>query len=115
MRLNVVLRFTVIKFLSLTWCKSHNQQDISNSILDVDINTGLIQFNRIASTIQKMPSGGMVSQNRRLSTVKVAMRAILDGIEGDFMETVRKMLIIISIIYSAYNVMIRIFTFLFLT
>lgn len=105
MRINVWLRFAIIKFLSLTWCKSHNQQDISNSILDVDINTGLIQFNRIASTIQKMPSGGMVSQNRRLSTVKLAMRAILDGIEGDFMETVRKTLIII-IIYIIYIIII---------
>ena len=94
MRFKAVLIFTVIKFLSLTG--SHgNQQDISNSILDVDIKTGLIQFNRIASTIHKMPSGGMVSQNRRLSTVKLAMRAILDGIEGDFLETVRKTLIII--------------------
>ena len=95
MRINLVLIFAGIKFLSLIWCKSHgNQQDISNSILDVDITTGLIEFNRIASTIHKMPSGGMVSQNRRLSTVKLAMRAILDGIEGDFMETVRKSLII---------------------
>jgi len=105
MRINVWLRFAVIKFLSLTWCKSHYQQDISNSILDVDINTGLIRFNRIASTIHKMPSGGMVSQNRRLSTVKLAMRAILDGIEGDFMETVRKTLIII-IIYIIYIIII---------
>ena len=94
MRINLVLIFAGIKFLSLTG--SHgNQQDISNSILDVDIKTGLIEFNRIASTIHKMPSGGMVSQNRRLSTVKLAMRAILDGIEGDFMETVRKTIIII--------------------
>ena len=94
MRIKFVLIFTVIKSLSLTG--SHgNQQDISNSILDVDIKTGLIQFNRIASSIHKMPSGGMVSQNRRLSTVKLAMRAILDDIEGDFMETVRKTIIII--------------------
>ena len=94
MRSKVVLIFTVIKFISLPG--SHgNQQDISNSILDVDIKTGLIQFNRIASSIHKMPSGGMVSQNRRLSTVKLAMRAILDGIEGDFLETVRKTLTII--------------------
>ena len=94
MRSKVVIIFTLIKLLSLTG--SHgNQQDISNSILDVDIKTGLIQFNRIASTIHKMPSGGMVSQNRRLLTVKLAMRAILDGIEGDFLETVRKTLIII--------------------
>ena len=95
MRVKVVLILAVIKFISLTG--SHgNQQDISNSILDVDIKTGLIQFNRIAATIHKMPSGGMVSKNRRLSTVKLAMRAILDGIEGDFMETVRKTVIIIS-------------------
>ena len=95
MQINVVLIFAVTKFLSLTGCKSHgNQQYISNGILDVDIKTGLIQFNRIASTIHKMPSGGMVSQNRRLSTVKLAMRAILDGIDGHFMETVRKTVII---------------------
>ena len=94
MRVKVVLILAVIKFISLTG--SHgNQPDISNSILDVDIKTGLIQFNRIASTIHKMPSGGMVSQNRRLSTVKLAMRAILDGIEGDFLETVKKILIIV--------------------
>ena len=94
MRINLVLIFAGIKFLSLTGSHGY-QQEISNSILDVDIKTGLIEFNRIASTIPKMPSGGMVSQNRRLLTVKLAMRAILDGIEGDFLETVKKTLIII--------------------
>ena len=57
-------------------------------LLNVDINTNLIEFERIANTIQSMPSGGMVSKKRRLMTVKLAMRAIIDGIDGDFLETV---------------------------
>ena len=57
-------------------------------LLNVDINTNLIEFERIASTIESMPSGGFVHMRRRLVTVKLAMRAILDGIDGDFLETV---------------------------
>ena len=57
-------------------------------LLDIDINTNLIEFDRIAKRIQSMPSGGLVSGRRKLITVKLAMRAIIDGIEGDFLETV---------------------------
>ena len=60
-----------------------------SSSLNTDINTELIEFTRIARTIADMPTGGLVGKHRKLFTVKLAMRAILDGIEGDFMETVR--------------------------
>ena len=61
----------------------------TEDLLNVDINTNLIEFERIASTIESMPSGGLVKMRRRLMTVKLAMRAILDGIDGDFLETVK--------------------------
>ena len=64
-----------------------NDDKIYN-LLNVDIDTKLVEFERIANTIQSMPSGGMVSKKRRLMTVKLAMRAIIDGIDGDFLETV---------------------------
>ena len=78
-------------------CKHLNMQDpIENlqhtPLLGIDISTKLIEFERIAKTIERMPSGGMVSAKRRLYTVKLAIRAILDGIEGDFLETVSKFL-----------------------
>ena len=65
---------------------THNERP--QNLLDIDIHTNLIEFERIAKSIQFMPSGGMVSWRRRLITVKLAMRAIIDGIEGDFLETV---------------------------
>ena len=64
------------------------QDGRNQNLLDIDIHTNLIEFERIAKSIQFMPSGGMVSWRRRLITVKLAMRAIIDGIEGDFLETV---------------------------
>jgi hypothetical protein len=64
----------------------HNERH--QNLLDIDIHTNLIEFERIAKSIQSMPSGGMVSGRRKLITVKLAMRAIIDGIEGDFLETV---------------------------
>ena len=64
------------------------QDERNRNLLDIDIHTNLIEFERIAKSIQFMPSGGMVSWRRRLITVKLAMRAIIDGIEGDFLETV---------------------------
>ena len=64
------------------------QDGRNRNLLDIDIHTNLIEFERIAKSIQFMPSGGMVSWRRRLITVKLAMRAIIDGIEGDFLETV---------------------------
>lgn len=84
-------------FVTQNGCKHLNMQDpIENSrhtpLLDVDISTKLIEFERIAKTIEDMPSGGMVGGKRRLCTVKLAIRAILDGIEGDFLETVSKFL-----------------------
>ena len=78
-------------------CKQLNMQDtIENlhhsQLADVDISTKLIEFERIAKTIENMPSGGLVTPKRRLFTVKLAIRAILDGINGDFLETVSKFL-----------------------
>ena len=67
---------------------STHTENIQN-LLDIDINTNLIEFERIAKSIYAMPSGGLVSGRRKLMTVKLAMRAIIDGIEGDFLETVR--------------------------
>ena len=63
--------------------------DFHQNLLDIDIQTNLIEFKRIAKTMQLIPSGGMVTWRRRLMTVKLAMRAIIDGIDGDFLETVR--------------------------
>ena len=60
-----------------------------SSLLNTDINTELIEFTRLARTIADMPTGGKCDKKRKLFTVKLAMRAILDGIDGDFMETVR--------------------------
>ena len=80
----------ITMFLIVTQCVSEyidTQDDFSN-LLGVDISTKLIDFERIAMNIQYMPSGGMVLWRRRLMTVKLAMRAIMDGIEGDFIETV---------------------------
>ena len=59
------------------------------SSLNIDISAKFIDFTRMARSIADMPTGGLVSKKRKLFTVKLAMRAILDGIEGDFMETVR--------------------------
>ena len=80
----------VMSILSIEKTQSNNllKDDQITNLLNVDISTNLIEFNRIANTIQLMPSGGMVSMRRRLMTVKLAMRSIIDGIEGDFLETV---------------------------
>ena len=81
----------LISVLAIEKTRSNNllKDDHITNLLNVDINTNLIEFERIANTIQLMPSGGMVSKKRRLMTVKLAMRSIIDGIEGDFLETVR--------------------------
>ena len=80
--LAILLSVKTINSLSLL-----NDDKVFN-LLNVDIDTKLVEFERIANTIQSMPSGGMVSKKRRLMTVKLAMRAIIDGIDGDFLETV---------------------------
>ena len=80
--LAILLSVKTINSLSLL-----NDDKVFN-LLNVDIDTKLVEFERIANTIQSMPSGGMVSKRRRLMTVKLAMRAIIDGIDGDFLETV---------------------------
>ena len=80
--LTILLSVKTIHSISLL-----NDDKVFNS-LNVDIDTKLVEFERIANTIQSMPSGGMVSKKRRLMTVKLAMRAIIDGIDGDFLETV---------------------------
>ena len=80
--LAILLSVKTINSLSLL-----NDDKVFN-LLNVDIDTKLIEFERIANNIQSMPSGGMVSKKRRLMTVKLAMRAIIDGIDGDFLETV---------------------------
>ena len=80
--LAILLSVKTINSLSLL-----NDDKVYN-LLNVDIDTKLVEFERIANTIQSMPSGGMVSKKRRLMTVKLAMRAIIDGIDGDFLETV---------------------------
>ena len=80
--LAILLSFKTINSLSLL-----NDDKVFN-LLNIDIDTKLVEFERIANTIQSMPSGGMVSKKRRLMTVKLAMRAIIDGIDGDFLETV---------------------------
>ena len=66
------------------------EEEKISKFLDVDIDTKLIDFEKIVKTIQLMPSGGMVSSKRRELTIRLAMRAIIDGIEGDFLETVSK-------------------------
>ena len=80
--LAILLSVKTINSLSLL-----NDDKVFN-LLNIDIDTKLVEFERIANTIQSMPSGGMVSKKRRLMTVKLAMRAIIDGIDGDFLETV---------------------------
>ena len=80
--LTILLSVKTIHSISLL-----NDDKVYN-LLNVDIDTKLVEFERIANTIQSMPSGGMVSKKRRLMTVKLAMRAIIDGIDGDFLETV---------------------------
>ena len=80
--LAILLSVKTINSLSLL-----NDDKVFN-LLNVDIDTKLIEFERIANTIQSMPSGGMVSSKRRELTIRLAMRAIIDGIEGDFLETV---------------------------
>ena len=92
MRVNIFHYFHILITLLVCihgksrYIPTHN--DRHQNLLDIDIHTKLIEFERIAKSIQFMPSGGMVSWRRRLITVKLAMRAIIDGIEGDFLETV---------------------------
>ena len=89
MRVNIFhipIILLVVKQGTSRFIPTHN--DRHQNVLDIDIRTNLIEFERIAKSIQFMPSGGMVSWRRRLITVKLAMRAIADGIEGDFLETV---------------------------
>ena len=89
MRVNIFhipIILLVVKQGTSRFIPTHN--DRHQNVLDIDIRTNLIEFERIAKSIQFMASGGMVSWRRRLITVKLAMRAIVDGIEGDFLETV---------------------------
>ena len=83
---HILIELSVVRKSYARYIPTHN--DLHQNLLDIDIHTKLIEFERIAKSIQFMPSGGMVSWRRRLITVKLAMRAIIDGIEGDFLETV---------------------------
>ena len=93
---NTAILSIMVSYSLVTKCSYHhlNIEDPSvslphiQSLLDADIMTKLIDIDRMAKTIEKLASGGMVSQTRRLFTIKLAIRAILDGIEGDFLETV---------------------------
>ena len=90
---NALVIVIVYSFVRHHACKYLDAQRNNNayliSSLNADINTNFIEFEKISHTIAKMPSGGMVSNKRKLFTVKLAIRAILDGIEGDFLETAR--------------------------
>lgn len=55
--------------------------------LELDELTGLVDIKALSRIIASAPSGGMVSFPRREMTVRLALRAILDGVPGDFAET----------------------------
>ena len=86
---NLIILTSILVILQNKFNYLHAYEDLHQNLLDIDIQTNLIEFKRIAKTIQLIPSGGMVTWRRRLMTIKLAMRAIIDGIEGDFLETVR--------------------------
>ena len=94
---HILIELSVVRKSYARYIPTHN--DLHQNLLDIDIHTKLIEFERIANSIQLMPSGGMVSWRRRLITVKLAMRAIIDGIEGDFLETVSTHVLNIQLYY----------------
>ena len=86
----IVISYLCIGHITCKYMKAQFNEKLHRiSLLNFDISTKFIEFVSISRTIVNMPTGGMVSKKRKLFTVKLAMRAILDGLEGDFMETVR--------------------------
>ena len=87
----IVISCSFVLHITCKYLKAQFNEKVHHhsSSLNIDISTKIIEFTRIARTIADMPTGGLVSKRRKLFTVKLAMRAIIDGIEGDFMETVR--------------------------
>ena len=59
----------------------------SDHLLARDIATGLINVQEFARAVALAPSGGLVGPARREATVKLAARALLDNVPGDFVET----------------------------
>ena len=72
--------------LSMVLASSANRESRSKE-LQLDIATGLVDIPAFARAVARTQSGGMVSMPRREATVKLAARALLDDVPGDFVET----------------------------
>ena len=98
---NLMLKFLIVTLVFMVRRNGAEylatEEEKISKFLDIDIDTKLIDFEKIVKTIQLMPSGGMVSSKRRELTIRLAMRAIIDGIEGDFLETVGDCYLIFSV------------------